>query len=65
MRDSTATILQHPAVSAVDEAWTDYQVLAQAMLDSPRLAIDRQHCEATARAWATWRDAFIRLGRAA
>lgn len=52
-----------PQPGAVDAAWERYQALAIAVADDPRLAADRAHMEAMARAEAEWKDAYLTMVR--
>jgi hypothetical protein len=49
--------------SDTDQAWERYRALAQATLDNPRLSVDRQHSQATIRAWERFRRAYLATGQ--
>lgn len=53
-----ADVIALPTRLAVDTAWDRFAALAKRAMDDPRLLIDREHQEATVRAWATFRDLY-------
>lgn len=49
---------QRPAT--LDELWSAYQRLASAQIDTPALAADREHVQATIRAYQRFAEAYGR-----
>lgn len=50
-----------PTQPAVEAAWERYRSLMAPLVDNPRLALDRAHMEALARAERAWKDAFLAM----
>jgi len=55
----TAAVAILPTDAAIEAAWERYVALTRAAIGDPSLAADLAHCEATAIAWAEWRDLFL------
>lgn len=60
---SNVTVL--PTRLTVDEAWTRYVSLWDAVNQNKALAVDPEHCRAIARAWRVWFDLFQQMDDAA
>lgn len=50
-----------PTLPAVEAAWDRYRALMAPLVDNPRLALNRRHMEALARAEREWKDAFLAM----
>lgn len=48
-----------PSPSPADLAWEEYAALIRAMDENPALRLDRQHVQASLRAYARFRDIFL------
>jgi hypothetical protein len=55
----SAAVAILPTDAAIEAAWARYRDLIRAAQDRPELSLDLAHCEATALAWAEWRDLFL------
>lgn len=45
---------------ALDDLWHDYSALARAQIDDPLLLVDREHVQATLRAYQRFAEAYGR-----
>lgn len=55
----TAAVAILPTDAAIEAAWERYRVIANLIVDDPKLLLDRAYAERNALAWAEWRDLFL------
>lgn len=55
-----SNILPFTRAATLDELWSDYQALVRAQIDTPALAADREHVQATIRAYQRFAEAYGR-----
>jgi len=53
-----SVVVALPTRFAVESAWDRFAALARLAIDDPRLLVDRDHQEATQRAWVKFRDLY-------
>ncbi len=52
------SVIPFPRRPSTDELWDSYHALMRAQIDSPALAIDRAHVQATVRAYRAFCEAY-------
>ncbi len=57
--ETAATVTPLPIAANVDAAWTRYTAMVAETVADPSLLLDRDHCSACIRAWATFRDLMV------
>ncbi len=57
--EKAATVTPLPIAANVDAAWTRYTAMVAETVADPSLLLDRDHCSACIRAWATFRDLMV------
>ncbi|WP_230771124.1 hypothetical protein [Sphingomonas sp. Leaf4] len=57
--ETAATVATLPIAANVDAAWNRYAAMVGETVADPSLLLDRDHCSACIRAWATFRDLMV------
>lgn len=59
MAVKVARVIRFPHSGTLDDLWCAYQRHAQAQIDNPVLGTDREHVQATLRAYQRFADAYL------